>query len=92
MKISEVPHVLDDAFYQQPGVESLREEVTDLNSRERFLTLASGQRLHFDKLLLATGGQPLCPDIEGNHLQGVHVLRDSIRHNSCSTMWSRNIN
>ncbi|HAT2611432.1 TPA: FAD-dependent oxidoreductase [Kluyvera intermedia] len=76
MKISDVPHVLDDAFYQQPGVESLREEVADLNSRERFLTLSNGQTLHFDKLLLATGGQPLCPDIEGNHLSGVHVLRD----------------
>lgn len=76
MKISEVPHMLDEAFYQQPGVESLREEVTDLSSRDHLITLASGQTLHFDKLLLATGGQPLWPDIDGNHLAGVHVLRD----------------
>jgi NADPH-dependent 2,4-dienoyl-CoA reductase/sulfur reductase-like enzyme len=30
----------------------------------------------FDKLLLATGGQPVWPEIPGNHLAGVHVLRD----------------
>jgi NADPH-dependent 2,4-dienoyl-CoA reductase/sulfur reductase-like enzyme/nitrite reductase/ring-hydroxylating ferredoxin subunit len=76
MKIDDVPHLLDDTFYQQPGVESLCEEVTDLNSREHVLTLASGRELHFDKLLLATGGQPVWPDIDGNHLTGVHVLRD----------------
>ncbi len=76
MKISEVPHILDDAFYQQPGVESLREEVSDVNSRAHKITFASGRELHFDKLLLATGGQPVWPEIDGHHLTGVHVLRD----------------
>ncbi len=76
MKIGDVPHMLDENFYHQPGVESLREEVTDVNSREHQITFASGRELHFDKLLLATGGQPVWPDIDGNHLTGVHVLRD----------------
>jgi NADPH-dependent 2,4-dienoyl-CoA reductase/sulfur reductase-like enzyme/nitrite reductase/ring-hydroxylating ferredoxin subunit len=76
MKISEVPHILDDAFYNQPGVESLREEVTDLDCAGHQLTLANGRHVAFDKLLLATGGQPVWPEIPGNHLAGVHVLRD----------------
>lgn len=76
MKISEVPHLLDEAFYNQPGVESLREEVTDLDCHNHQLTLADGREITFDKLLLATGGQPVWPDISGNHLAGVHVLRD----------------
>ncbi|WP_312688931.1 FAD-dependent oxidoreductase [Kosakonia sp.] len=76
MKISEVPHLLDDDFYSQPGVESLREEVTRVDCDGHQLTLASGRQLHFDKLLLATGGQPVWPEIPGNHLAGVHVLRD----------------
>ncbi|WLI78734.1 FAD-dependent oxidoreductase [Kosakonia sp. H02] len=76
MKISEVPHLLDDAFYEQPGVETVRENVTALDSQGHQLTLADGRQIGFDKLLLATGGQPVWPDVTGNHLAGVHVLRD----------------
>lgn len=75
MQISEVPHVLDEGFYQQPGVESIREAVTALNSQQRTLTFESGRELHFDKLLLATGGKPVRPEMEGNQLARVHVLR-----------------
>jgi len=76
MKISEVPHLLDDAFYSQPGVESVNEEVTRLDCEGHQLTLANGRTIQFDKLLLATGGQPVRPQLEGNHLAGVHVLRN----------------
>lgn len=76
MKISEVPHLLDETFYSQPGVERLRDEVTALDYHAHQLTLANGRPVHFDKLLLATGGQPVWPEIPGNHLAGVHVLRD----------------
>ncbi|MGK9175280.1 FAD-dependent oxidoreductase [Yokenella regensburgei] len=76
MKIGEVPHILDEAFYHQPGVESVRGEVTQLNSREHLLTLSSGNTIRYDKLLLATGGQPVWPETEGRELGGVHVLRD----------------
>ncbi|QHM96160.1 FAD-dependent oxidoreductase [Kosakonia sacchari] len=75
MKISDVPHLLDSAFYSQPGVESLREEVANIDCHAHQLTLAGGRQIAFDKLLLATGGQPVWPDIPGNHLAGVHVLR-----------------
>lgn len=75
MKIDEVPHLLDDEFYNQPGVESVREEVTDVDYAAHQITLACGRTIQFDKLLLATGGQPIWPEVEGCHLSGVHVLR-----------------
>lgn len=76
MKISEVPHLLDEAFYSQRGVERVSEEVTQLDSEKHQLTLANGRSIRFDKLLVATGGQPVRPEVEGNHLAGVHVLRN----------------
>lgn len=78
MKISEVPHPLDETFWQQPGVEVIREEVETVDPALREVRLASGENVAFDKLLLATGGIPQRPALPGNHLQGVHVLR-SIR-------------
>lgn len=76
MKISEVPHLLEEDFYSQPSVESVNEEVTSLDCEGHQLTLSSGRTISFDKLLLATGGQPVRPEIAGNQLAGVHVLRN----------------
>ena len=75
MKISEVPHPLDENFWQQPGVEVIREEVESLDPALRELRLESGETLTFDKLLLATGGAPQRPELPGNRLKGVHLLR-----------------
>ncbi|XTZ37509.1 FAD-dependent oxidoreductase [Salmonella enterica] len=76
MAISEVPHLLNEDFYNQPGVESLREEVSAVNITDHQLTLTNGREIHFDKLLVATGGEPVWLDLPGSHLAGVHVLRN----------------
>ena len=71
-----MPQLLDKAFYAQPGVENIDQEVTKLDAEAHQLTLADGREITFDKLLLATGGRPVWPEISGNQLAGVHVLRD----------------
>jgi nitrite reductase (NADH) large subunit len=42
----------------------------------RLLTLEDGEMLPFDRLVLATGSQPLMPAISGIALAGVHAFRD----------------
>ncbi|CAH0282179.1 Rhodocoxin reductase [Erwinia aphidicola] len=73
MKISEVPAMLDDDFFQY--AERLQGNVEQLDSRQQLLRFADGSTLQYDKLLLASGGVPQRPDIPGNALAGVHVLR-----------------
>lgn len=73
MKISEVPAPVDDEFLQQ--VERYYGDVERLDSRAQCLHFADGATLHFDKLLIATGGIPQRPDIPGKALSGVHLLR-----------------
>ncbi|MCU5772079.1 FAD-dependent oxidoreductase [Erwiniaceae bacterium BAC15a-03b] len=73
MKISEVPSMLDKAFLQQ--VNRVYGDVERLDSREQQLYFADGSTLHFDKLLIASGGVPQRPDISGKALFGVHLLR-----------------
>jgi NADPH-dependent 2,4-dienoyl-CoA reductase/sulfur reductase-like enzyme/nitrite reductase/ring-hydroxylating ferredoxin subunit len=53
----------------------LRTEVTEIDPKARQVTLAGGRSLPFDKLLLATGAEPIRLDIPGANQTHVHVLR-----------------
>ena len=50
-----------------------RAATVDPSTRE--VTLANGERLRYDRLLLATGSAPRRVDMPGHALQGVHYLR-----------------
>jgi NADPH-dependent 2,4-dienoyl-CoA reductase/sulfur reductase-like enzyme/nitrite reductase/ring-hydroxylating ferredoxin subunit len=63
-------------FYEQQSIELLlRTEVTAVDVKERQVALASGRQIPFDKLLLATGAEPVRLDIPGTDQPHVHVLR-----------------
>ena len=49
--------------------------VERLGLREREVELAGGERLGWDRLVLATGSQPALPPIAGLHRSGVHAFR-----------------
>ncbi|HUO96883.1 MAG TPA: FAD-dependent oxidoreductase [Steroidobacteraceae bacterium] len=64
------------AFYESAGVElklGVHAEGLDLARRE--IRLADGERLRYDRLLLATGSAPRKLLVPGHDLVGVHALR-----------------
>jgi apoptosis-inducing factor 3 len=65
-----------NSFYAQNGIDlRLDAHVTDIEARSRELVLADGARVGFDRLLLATGAEPVRLTIPGADLPHVHVLR-----------------
>src|SRR6516165_12054293 len=63
-------------FYQDQSIElELRSNVTGIDAKGRQVTLAGGRSIPFDKLLLATGAEPVRLDIPGADQPHVHVLR-----------------
>jgi NADPH-dependent 2,4-dienoyl-CoA reductase/sulfur reductase-like enzyme len=63
-------------FYQEQSIKlQLRAEVTGLDAKARQVTLADGRTLPFDRLLLATGAEPIRLDIPGADRPHVHLLR-----------------
>jgi len=63
-------------FYKDQSITlELRSEVAAVDPNARQVTLANGRSVPFDKLLLATGAEPVRLDIPGGHQPHVHVLR-----------------
>jgi NADPH-dependent 2,4-dienoyl-CoA reductase/sulfur reductase-like enzyme/nitrite reductase/ring-hydroxylating ferredoxin subunit len=63
-------------FYQEQSIElQLNAEVTAIDAKARQVTLATGHKVPFDKLLLATGAEPVRLDIPGADQSHVHLLR-----------------
>src|SRR5215470_7014331 len=63
-------------YYKDQSINlGLRTEVTAIDAKARQVTLGDGRSVPFDKLLLATGAEPIRLDIPGANLRHVHVLR-----------------
>src|ERR1051326_5543204 len=64
-------------WYQQNGIAlRLGARITDVDPKHRAVTGDDGSVAHYDKLLLATGSQPLIPPIEGIDKANVLTFRN----------------
>ena len=70
-----VPLRPDDWYAENKITLKLKTEVTALDPTARTVTLGDGTTLSFDKLLLATGAEPVRLQIPGADLPYVHLLR-----------------
>src|SRR5687767_2124654 len=69
-------YVHDEAFYSERDIElRLGRTATDLDTSAKAVTLDDGERLVYDRLLLATGSEPRRLPIPGGDLDGVLYLR-----------------
>jgi 3-phenylpropionate/trans-cinnamate dioxygenase ferredoxin reductase subunit len=73
----EEPQVHPEAFYRDNDIELRTETVVeeiDVSTRE--VILAGGERLGYERLMLATGAEPRRLPVPGDDLDGVHYLRE----------------
>lgn len=63
-------------FFEEQKISiRLNSKVTKLNPKTKTLQLENGDFVHYDKCLIATGGIPAKPKIQGIDLSHVHFLR-----------------
>ncbi len=58
--------------FEQQAIEIVRGRVSKVDSSARAAVLEDGSNLDYDRLLIATGSQPLVPNVPGADLPGVH--------------------
>lgn len=76
----------DTDFYQEQKIDlHLNCKVIGLDAKKKAITLASGDKVQFDKCLIATGGTPFVPKIEGIEKPQVRFLRS---FSDCRTLIS----
>jgi len=59
--------------YASHGIHLIQGRVTCIDSAVKQLEFASGERIHYDKLLIATGSHPIRPNVPGMDLPNVHT-------------------
>jgi NADPH-dependent 2,4-dienoyl-CoA reductase/sulfur reductase-like enzyme/nitrite reductase/ring-hydroxylating ferredoxin subunit len=65
-----------DSFYTEAGIDlRLKSNVTSIDTKARNVILADGSAVSYDRLLLATGAEPIRLPIPGADQPHVHVLR-----------------
>ncbi len=65
-----------DGFYQQHNVNILVGELaTTIDRQQKTIQTSSGQTVHYDKLIMATGSYPWVPPIKGSDTQDCFVYR-----------------
>ena len=64
-----------EEFWKENNVEALMgKKATALNFTEKTVQLESGEKVAYEKLLLATGGKPFVPKTEGSEKDGVFTF------------------
>jgi NAD(P)H-nitrite reductase large subunit len=62
-------------FWAKNNIQALTgRTATALNLSDRYVTLDKGDHVNFEKLLIATGGKPFVPKIEGSDKDGVFTF------------------
>jgi len=62
--------------YDEQGVEYyVNAQITEINRANKTLQTATGQKIPYDKLVLATGSFPFVPPVPGKDQENIHVYR-----------------
>jgi NAD(P)H-nitrite reductase large subunit len=65
----------DDQFWQKNDAQALTgRKAISLSTSDRVVVLESGDKVNYEKLLIATGGKPFVPKMEGTDKEGVFTF------------------
>lgn len=73
-------NLIPDAVLQNNGIDFAIDEAKELDPKKKLVTLASGESVLYDKLVLATGSFPLVPPIPGMDKKHVYPVKKDVEY------------
>lgn len=67
-------NLIPDSILEKNDIEWVIDGVTEVNRKDRLLTTASGEKIAYEKLVLATGSSPIIPPIPGVDKKNIFVV------------------
>ncbi len=79
-----------DSMMEKIGVESLVDEATDIDTKGKVVSFASGETIQYEKLVIATGSNPVKPKwLAGADLENVFVIpKDRVYLDEMKKSWA----
>lgn len=66
--------IRDQKYYDSMNVDYIEESVESVDEKEKVIALGNGQKVSFDKLLIATGSRAMMPPVPGLDNEGVYNM------------------
>ena len=73
--LEEGMYIRSKDYYAETGINFVWGNVELVNPDSKNVSLESGEKVGYDKLLIATGASPFSPPLEGSDMEGVFQLR-----------------
>ncbi len=73
-------NLVTDAVLEKNGIELLLDEVTNIERKDRVLDTASGEKITYEKLVLATGSMPIVPPIPGVDKKNIFAVKKEVSY------------
>ncbi len=73
-------NLIPDNLLLSKNIEIVVDEVKSLNRDEKTVTLSKGEKVSYEKLILATGSLPAVPPIPGINLKNVFTVRKDLSY------------
>lgn len=71
-------NLISDRVLETNAIELLVDEATELNRSDRVIITRGGEKVHYERLVLATGSEPVSPPIPGSDKEGVFAIRKDV--------------
>ncbi len=71
-------NLIPDTALEKNNIELMIDEVTEIDRENRLLNTASGEKVGYEKLILATGSSPSIPPISGVDKENIFVAKKDI--------------
>ncbi len=69
-----------DSILEKNEIETLIDEVIEIDRQKSCIVTARGENISYQKLILATGSEPIIPPIDGNDKQNVFAIKKDVAY------------